>query len=65
MQSTFSVQFIIKKRFVSRRRFLSAAAVSLGAAELAMLDLMNTSFVDNNDKKIMKNNHTENSFGYN
>ena len=40
----------------SRRHFLSEAAMSLGGAELAMLGLMNTSFIDNNDKKIMKSN---------
>jgi pimeloyl-ACP methyl ester carboxylesterase len=44
-----------------RRRFLSEAAMSLGAAEPAMLGLMNTSFIDNNNKKIMSN-YKENPF---
>jgi len=43
----------MKETKYSRRHFLSEAAMSLGAAELAMLGLMNTSFIDNNDKKIM------------
>jgi hypothetical protein len=51
----------IKETKYGRRRFLSEAAMSLGAAELAMLGLINTSIVDNNDKKIMSN-YNENPF---
>ena len=39
----------MKETKYSRRRFLSGAAISLGATELAMLGLMNTSFIDNNE----------------
>jgi pimeloyl-ACP methyl ester carboxylesterase len=51
----------MKEMKYGRRRFLSEAAMSLGAAELAMLGLMNTSFIDNNNKKIMSN-YKENPF---
>jgi pimeloyl-ACP methyl ester carboxylesterase len=51
----------MKETKYSRRRFLSEAAFSLGAAEFAMLGLMNTSFIDNNNKKIMAN-YKENPF---
>ena len=43
----------MKRAKYSRRRFLSEAAMSLGAAELTLLGLMNTSIIDNNSKKIM------------
>lgn len=46
----------------SRRRFLSEAAMSLGSTELAMFGLMTTSFINNNDKKVMKSNYTGNPF---
>jgi len=52
----------MKETKYSRRRFLSGAAMSLGATELAMLGLMNTSFIDNNDKKNMSNSYKENPF---
>ena len=52
----------MQKTKYSRRRFLSEAAMSLGGAELAMLSLVHTSSVDNNDKKIMKNNYKEDPF---
>ena len=51
----------MKRTKYSRRRFLSEAAMSLGAAELTMLGLMNTSIIDNNNKKSMSN-HNEHSF---
>jgi hypothetical protein len=51
----------MKETKYSRRRF-KRAAMSFGAAELAMLGLMNTSFIDNNDKKNMRNSYKENPF---
>jgi len=51
----------MKNSNYSRRRFLSEAAKSLGSAEFALLGLMNTSFIGNNNKKIMQNNY-ENPF---
>src|SRR6476660_3067432 len=51
----------MKETKYGRRRFLSEAAMSLGAAELALLGLMNTSFIDDNNKKIMSN-YKENAF---
>jgi len=50
----------MKENKYSRRRFLSGAAMSLGAAELSVLSLMNTSFIDNKNKEIMYDNHKEN-----
>jgi pimeloyl-ACP methyl ester carboxylesterase len=52
----------MKETKYSRRCFLSGAAMSLGAAELSMLGLMNTTFIDNNNKEIMQDNHKENPF---
>lgn len=46
----------------SRRRFLSDAAISLGGTGLVTLGLMNTSFIDSNNKKIMDSNYKENPF---
>ena len=43
----------MKRTKYSRRRFLSEAAMSLGAAELAILGMMNTSFINHNNKKTM------------
>jgi hypothetical protein len=51
----------MKETKYGRRRFLSEAAMSLGAAELAMLGLMNTSFIDSNNKKNMSS-YKENPF---
>ena len=52
----------MKESKYSRRRFLSGAAKSLGAVQLSMLGLMNTSFIDNNNKKVMKTDYKENPF---
>jgi pimeloyl-ACP methyl ester carboxylesterase len=52
----------MKKTKYSRRRFLSDAAMSFGAAELTMLGLMNESFIDMNNKKNMKSNYKEKRF---
>jgi len=52
----------MKETKYGRRRFLSQAAMSLGSAGLSMPGLINTSFIDNNDKKIMKPNYKENPF---
>ena len=52
----------MKKIKYSRRRFISETAMSLGAAEFAMFGFTNTSFIDNNGKKIMNSNNKENLF---
>src|SRR5262245_5748926 len=52
----------MEEKKYGRRRFLSEAAMSLGVAEFATLGLMNASFIDDNDKKIMKRNYNENPF---
>lgn len=51
----------MKEPKYSRRRFLSGAAMSLGAAELAMLGLNTALFADDR-KKAMKGNYKGNSF---
>src|SRR5215510_11418490 len=52
----------MKETKYSRRRFLSDAVMSLGTAELAMLGMIKTSFIDDNDKKIPKSNNKGTSF---
>jgi len=47
----------------SRRRFLSETAVSLGTAELAILGLLNSSFISDKNAKMITNNTKENPFG--
>lgn len=53
----------MKETKYSRRRFLSAAAVSLGTARLSMPGLMNLSFTDDNNAKMIMNDNRERSLG--
>jgi pimeloyl-ACP methyl ester carboxylesterase len=52
----------MKETKYGRRRFLSQAAMSLGAAELTMLSLMSTSTIDNNDKKMKSSSNKKSPF---
>jgi len=51
----------MKETKYGRRHFLREAAMALGAGELAILGVMNTSFIDDNNEKIMAN-YKENPF---
>lgn len=54
----------MKETKYNRRRFLSGAAFSLGAMELAAIGLTSTSFACNNYNKIRKNNYEQNLFDH-